>query len=367
MISNYDRRLVHCFQRDVRYLEKAAAWTALIPLKGSVRKDNSADVACRISFPLLVTSIIIILIHGTWSWDNLQLSRFKRNSEKLEYLLFHLAIWMTSAFGRIAFLIVTKFNIRFFYEAKSYVNEFLPSIETPDRNGKAFGKRRRFKVTCLVVLHVIYLALMIELLLKEFGAWGIEQRKQCQRMLVPCNRSTVFSVLSIIFSTLQSAPQYFLTYYVIVMSDFLVQAIESFQHHVLVDTGFKDGNEKLYGKADLIDTKVYPNPTDFLITSPGGKVDIPSTIFTTLRKGIPDTYGKGKDNTKIVYESYPQNRNYHDQFAKLKNLFFLFNASIGLPLITSCFTDVLILICLLFSILPKFSDQTEPNSQVSTE
>jgi len=343
--------LIHSFKRDVKYLESFGICTALIPL----RKAKNGN-QYQIHVPLLVLSILIATAETIWDWDNMNFNGQKKNSDRIEYIVFHIALWISSSLGRIAFIICALSCGKFFSDATNYLKIFVaplcPQLNLTERPNVPLRKRRKFKLICLLALHIIYLLLIVEFLVKEFATpYGRGSNvKTCHRHLVPCDHYILSSVLSVVFQFIRNCPQYFLTCFIIVISDFLIQALESFQYIVLKGkpASYRAKHLSMNSNSKNV-IRVFP-ASEMIFTTPEGNVDIPSTIFTISKdkNKVPQLDASNVDDDLTE-------RDLHEQFARLRDLFLKFIRSVGFPLIASCFSDILILICMIYSMIPQLT------------
>lgn len=121
----------------------------------------------------------------------------------------------------------------------------------------------------------------------------------------------MITIFSVIFKFMSSASLYYLTYFVIVISDLFAQILTSFEEDILVRLGY-----------------VTFDPDRFFIIKNGGQIEKKEKGAMTEKKDL------------------------QNQFSRLKDLFSKFNTVVGPSLCVSFLADILVMICIAFSLIP---------------
>lgn len=284
---------------DIEFLQHVGWYTALVP----VTKENSSKTSkwnpFSFNYLLLLASIIILICQTIWDWDDLIIPSRLKTSEKITSVIFHFALYLSSGICRLTFLIGAPICFRFFTNVKSYLKEYVPTNAKTEKNF--------YKVTSLAILNGVYLVQLtrfVILKIKTLKSGTVDlQENNCHRFLLSCDSNYAIIIISIIIEFVASAPIYYLTYFAIVMSDLFAQILNSFEQDVVNGLQF---------------VNIDPNKTS---------------------------------NTGV------SRKNLHKQFSKLKSLFDELNAGLGLTFLVQFFSDLLIMICIAFTLTRCLAQQ----------
>lgn len=269
--------------------------------------------------PLVFISLLVVVANSAWKWDTLELSKYTKNSDRIHYITFKLALWISYAVARLAFLISAPHFIQLYSEAKQYAQDFMHQDEKK--------VARRFKCISLIFLNTIFFGQILEFVIRHFFQENNPaELDHCERVLFPCKTfHWVHFGITAFFHVLDSMTLYYLTYFAITMSNFLIKILDHFQQKVVKRLDSSRGNVN---------------------------IDFVTPIFILKQHGQPDKDGK-VENSGIKGGQESDKTNIHAQFSRIKELFNSMNCAIGTPMIVSSFADILVMICIIYSFIPR--------------